>query len=79
MFRTIMKKRYYNVDSRKDAHRVVELMRKRYNQKKLEHMNAAEKDKTNLLTTNEAPFTFEYENKLQQGIYGLGYTSTKEV
>jgi hypothetical protein len=71
-------KRGYNTN-RRDGHRIVELMRKRYDQKKLEHINAAEKDKTNILTMNEPPFTFEYENKSQQGIYGLGYTSSKEV
>lgn len=71
-------KRHYS-PTRSEGRRIVDSLRKQYEEKRLEHINAAERDKANILTMNQAPFTFEYTNKIQEGIYGLGYTSPKEV
>lgn len=106
-------RRLYNTTASSDAadgRRIVEFLRRQYEQKKLQHINAAEKDKATILShchhesqASQAPpeevlledhrhfyhhqhrhaSLEEYENSTRdieaEGIYGLGYTSPKEV
>jgi hypothetical protein len=87
---TKTEKCFYNTTAdNADGRRIVEILRRQYEQKKLQHMNAAEKDRATILSMNsslhlphhghESLKDYEDSTFKSDGIYGLGYTSPKEV
>jgi hypothetical protein len=82
-------RRFYQGDTKNifDARRIVNSLRRQYEHKKLEHVTAAEKDKAAihsmhvLNTSNKHVHLSPYiqHGMDNQDLYGLGYTSTKEV
>lgn len=85
MFRKLIVKRNYhhNFTDIADGRRVVDLLRKRYDQKKLQHINAAEKDKATILSMNtlkQQKWDAQASMDAQiEDICGLGYTSPNEM
>ncbi|KAK4517897.1 uncharacterized protein ATC70_001245 [Mucor velutinosus] len=86
MFRKLIVKRNYhrhNYTGIADGRRVVDLLRKRYEQKKLQHIDAAEKDKATILSMNTLKQhkwdAKAIKNAQAEDICGFGYTSPNEV
>lgn len=85
MFRKLIVKRNYhhNFTDIADGRRVVDLLRKRYEQKKLQHIDAAEKDKATIFSMNTLK-RHKWDKKAcinaqAEDICGFGYTSPNEV
>ncbi|CEP09759.1 hypothetical protein [Parasitella parasitica] len=85
MFRKLIVKRGYhrNFTDIADGRRVVELLRKRYQQKKLQHIDAAEKDKATILSMNTLKQR-KWDDKASvnaqtEDICGFGFTSPNEI
>ncbi|KAI9481094.1 MAG: HAD-superfamily hydrolase [Benjaminiella poitrasii] len=75
MFRHIFTKRYYH------RHSSVESLKRRYEEKKLQHIHAAEKDKATILSMNTLLNNdhCRTSEETKKAIYGLGFTSPNEV
>ncbi|KAF1798207.1 HAD-superfamily hydrolase [Mucor lusitanicus] len=86
MFRKLIAKRNYhhhNYTDIADGRRVIDLLRKRYEQKKLQHIDAAEKDKATILSMNTLKRhkwnANASKNAEAEDICGFGYTSPNQV
>lgn len=86
MFRKLIVKRSYHhhyYTDIADGRRVIDLLRKRYEQKKLQHIDAAEKDKATILSMNTLKRhkwdAQASKNAQVEDICGFGYTSPNEV